>query len=726
MRSGAFLVLAALAALRFAHWGAAFTDDEAFMLKGYAAKPLVAIATSFEAPNNHIFLSILLHAVNELSPKELIASQGHPGPLQAVSILASIGALLLLRRLASTVSARVSLLATAALGLSYWHLLYSHQLRGYCLSAFLLLTAVWLLHEACLGARRGLLAVFPLAFAAFSYTVASNLYIAAGLALGMGVWLWTAPVARRERFEALAALAAGLALTGLLYAPVLSAMREAARQDASLGGMAARLLPAFTVLGASTAFRVYFLLFAGFGALLGLIRPRRDALLPFLSVAMILTPLVLSSAQAIVIPFARVFVPLLPFWALLFALGLDGAAEFAVKRLPGATPAIPYALAALVALPSLAEARRFIGWHAGLDARGLLADVARRTRNMDDFVLILPQDASDRVAGGLAWEHHAANAGLQPQLRAVIGQEVPYLLHKQYFVAGADEAEARAALARSRVDPWLARRMAALSRHGALSLYGLTMDDALLGEYQAAAKDHAAEPALRAQALTALAFVYLDTDRTELAAARLEEARKLAPEDQRVRYYLGLTRYLAFDDRRAAEEFAWTVASDTTNARAPFYYADCLAGLGRTEEARRWLAWYDDPTHGSYQATWIFSNRAKVAAAALGRAGLSYDERAALERAGVAWRASLRQKPTVEALLGLARAHIGLQDRAAAEKLLRSVLASGGDPQNRYALAKILFEKGAIPEAKTEVEAFLMAFPTHAEARALLRSIRRN
>lgn len=743
----AVLVLGGLAALRFVHWGAPLTDDEAFMLRSYANQPLLGIATSFEAPNNHILLAMLLHVVNALSPKELFVSMAHPGALQAVSILASIGAVLLLYRLVSAAfSARTGLLAAAALGLSYWHLLYSHEMRGYSLSSCLLVAAVWAVHQGAVRARRRPLIAFPFLLAAFNYTVASNLYISLGLSLGLGGWLLQAREKPALRNEVLAALAGGLLLSALLYAPIYGAMREAARQGPLDGGflaaMAARLGFAVEVLGSSAAFRGFFASCAVLGSILALRRPRRETLLPILAVAMILTPLLATTAQGIVIPFARTYIPLLPFWALLFALGLEGIADFAALRMPAAVPALPCVLAGLVAFPSLREVRRFVSWNAGMDVRGLMGDVAVRSRNMDDFVLIHPAAEPDPAGGPLAWEYHAFAAGLKPQLRAVAGQDADYMLRKQYFVAAESESAARASLERSRMDPLLAGRIKPLARHGRLELFGVAMDDALLREYQAVAKDEGADPALRAQALTGLAYIYLDSGRLEPAAARLEEARRLAPEDRRARYYLALTRYLAMDDAKAAAEFAAVAASDPANARAPLYYADALAGLGRGDEALRWYAWYDSAANKAHAAAWLFGNRAEMGARSVRRkdrppppavdaagwaqAARSCEARGSLERAAVAWRAAMRLRPTVDAWLGLAKAHIGLQENAAAEQILKRVLATGAVQENRVVLAKLLFEKRALAEARAELDAFLRAFPAHAEGKELSRALRRS
>lgn len=231
---GVWLLLFVLVVLRFAHWGAPLTEDEAYMIRFYAKEPASWITTHFETPNNHVLLSLLLHGLNALSPKELFESLRHPGPLQLISILPSAGALILLHRTVSaSFPARTALLACAALGLSYWHLLYSHMLRGYALSAFLLLVNVCLLQEAVARDRRRLLIFLPPFLAAFNYTVASNLYFSAGLSLGLA------------------------------------------------------------------------------GAWVGLRRGRPASFLPILSVAAIAAPLAAMTAQGIVPPFARYFIPLL-------------------------------------------------------------------------------------------------------------------------------------------------------------------------------------------------------------------------------------------------------------------------------------------------------------------------------------------------------------------------------------------------------------------------------
>lgn len=746
-RRVAILILGALAALRLFHWGAPLTEDEAYMVRTYANQPISGIATSFEAPNNHILLAMLLHLINVVSPRELFVSMAHPGTLQAVSILASIGAVVLLYMLVEDAySARTALLAAAALGLSYWHLIYSHQLRGYSLSTFLLVLTVRLLHEGLVRERRRLLFFFPLAFAAFSYTVASNLYFSLGLGLALVVWLHRSPDRHPHRNALLGMLALGVVLTAILHLPIFSAMREASRQGQPLGAQTPILLDrlafAAEVLGTSTPHRLYVLAFAVLGLAVGLGLPHRKSLLPIISTAMIAAPLAATTAQGIVIPFARSFVPLLPFWALAFALGLEAAYEFLAKRVTALRAAGPVVLTAMAVLPSLGDVREHLRWNRGLDVRALMADVVVRTRHVDDFVLIHPAAGLARFGGRVDWEYYAFAAGLPPQLRTATGQDAGYLLRKQYFIAAESEAEARSALERSRIDPVFARRLRPLARHGTLLLFGLAMDDALLREYKSISHDGSADPALRAQALTGLAFILLDSDRLQEAAALLEKAKELAPQDNRVRFHLGLTRHLALDDRKAAEEFAWLASHDAGNARAPLYYGDALAAQGRSEEALREYAWYDDPKNKANAGAWLFGNRARMAAESVrrgdsppppgkdgdgwARAARAFGERGSLERAAVAWRSAMRLKPTAEVWLGLAQTHIGLQENAAAEQILKRILATGALQENRVALAKVLYEKRSLAEAGRELESFIAAHPAHEEGRKLLRKIRRS
>lgn len=733
-----WLPLIALASLRFAHWGAPFTEDEAFMVRVYAAHPLAEIATRFEAPNNHVFLAMLLHAVDALSPMELFVSLKHPGLLQLLSILPSIGSVAILYRVAAaSLSARTAALAAGALGVSYWHLLYSHMLRGYSLSCFLLLAGVWVLQESLLKKRPRLLPLLVPLLAAFNYTVASNLYFSLGLCLWAAAWALT-----EERLDLapLSALGGGAALTALLYAPLFEQLRAAAQQTPALAGRwalsSARLENAYLVLGSTAAYRAFFLCVCACGLWSGFGRGRRGAFLPSLAVALIAAPLAATAAQGIVIPFARAYIPLLPFWAVLFALGLEGLWAPVGRLLPGA--AAPYALAGLIALPSLGELRRFLAWNRGMDLRGVMADVVARAREIDDYVLIYPSETPDSAAGKLEWEYYAFAAGMAPQVQAVAGGDQPYLLRKQYFVAAADEPSARAALQRSRIDGLFMRRLKLLAPHGRLRLYGLAMDDGLMRDYEATSADERAPPALRAQALTGLAFAYADAERLEQAALLLERAKVLAPKDPRVRFLLAKTRYLELDDARAAAELAWVVANDTGNARAPLYLADALAGLGRAAEARRWYGWYEREARGTPAGAWLLGERAAMGAkdaagprrppagaqewAAAARA---YQDRGSYERSVVAWRRAMRLHPTVDTWLGLARAHAGLQEHVAAEKILKRALAAGAPEENRLALAQVLFYKRALGEAREELERFLRGSPGHGEALGLQRKVKR-
>lgn len=262
LRRLAWGLVAGACLLRLAHWGASVTGDEAYTLRNYAAGSVAQIRSIYNAPNNHVLLSLLLRGIDQSWPQDLVESMADPRPLQAPSVLASMGAVLLLYSCAALLAGpAAALIASAAFGAAYWHLLYSHMLRGYSLACFFNLLSLWLLLQALLRRRAWALWALPAAVAAGHYTLPSNALYTAALAL-WAAWVLRArkPSARTLKgknakappappplsaLSGLAVLAAAGGLTYWAYAPMWAELRAGSSASCPGARPGARFFRAF-------------------------------------------------------------------------------------------------------------------------------------------------------------------------------------------------------------------------------------------------------------------------------------------------------------------------------------------------------------------------------------------------------------------------------------------------------------------------------------------------
>jgi mannosyltransferase len=137
------LTLSALAlALRLWHLDSCLWFDEVLTLVDFARKPFGEIVTSFPSQNQHMLYSILAHVSLSLFGESAWALRLP----SAVFGVASLWALFLLGR--RTIGASEALLACALMTVSYHHIWFSQNARGYMALLFFALLATWLWIEA--------------------------------------------------------------------------------------------------------------------------------------------------------------------------------------------------------------------------------------------------------------------------------------------------------------------------------------------------------------------------------------------------------------------------------------------------------------------------------------------------------------------------------------------------------------------------------------------------
>ena len=195
--------------------------DEVFTLTEFVRKPAGVIATSFPHDNQHLLYSLLARASVATLGESVLA-------LRLPAILLGLASLVAVLRLgALSFGRRVALLALALLALSYHHVWFSQNARGYTglllgtvLATDLLLRALWRG-----GIGRWLAYAASVALAMWIHLTMVFVPLAHGLVV-LGLVAARTPSAGpratiRSALPAFAALASAGSLTLLLYAPVL-------------------------------------------------------------------------------------------------------------------------------------------------------------------------------------------------------------------------------------------------------------------------------------------------------------------------------------------------------------------------------------------------------------------------------------------------------------------------------------------------------------------------
>jgi mannosyltransferase len=215
------LLLVVAVALRIPGLDRGLWYDEIDTLVSYVRQPAGVIVTTFDSQNQHLLYSILARGAVALFG-ESAATLRLPALLFGV---ASIGAYVAFAR--RFVGRDETLVGAALLAVSYHHVWFSQNARGYTGLLFFTLLATAAMHRLLTEARAGWGAVagYALAMALASYTHMTAALVAVAHALVIaGFWLRGPD----RRATVLLRPVAGIALAGLislcLYAPVLPQM----------------------------------------------------------------------------------------------------------------------------------------------------------------------------------------------------------------------------------------------------------------------------------------------------------------------------------------------------------------------------------------------------------------------------------------------------------------------------------------------------------------------
>ncbi len=193
--------------------------DEVYSLVRSFREPLGAILTEYWGDNHHPLYAVLAHASRAVFGESSWS-------IRLPAMLFGVAAVPLLLRLGDQVaSRREAILAALFLAVSYHHVWFSQNARGYSAIAFFAIATLWaLLRGVERGEVRYFMAYGVLA-ALGAYTHLTMIFVVVGHAGAVGLWL-LAGGAPRERGRLLrqAVLAFGISAVGTvaLYAPMLT------------------------------------------------------------------------------------------------------------------------------------------------------------------------------------------------------------------------------------------------------------------------------------------------------------------------------------------------------------------------------------------------------------------------------------------------------------------------------------------------------------------------
>ncbi len=211
------IALVALVARVIGLNGGLWVDEIYSLVRSFRA-PLAGILTEFWGDNHHPFYAVLAHVSRGIFGES-------PWAVRLPAMLLGVAAVPMLYRLGLlVVRQREALLAALLLSVSYHHVWFSQNARGYSAIAFVSIVTMWALLRGVETGRTRYFVWYAVAAALGAYTHLTTIFVVVGHALALLVYL-VAPartIDRRTlwRGGALAFVLAA-ALTLLLYAPML-------------------------------------------------------------------------------------------------------------------------------------------------------------------------------------------------------------------------------------------------------------------------------------------------------------------------------------------------------------------------------------------------------------------------------------------------------------------------------------------------------------------------
>lgn len=197
--------------------------DEIYSLIESIRPPLSTILTRFPGDTHHPLYVPLAHL-------SITVLGEHPWTVRLPALLFGVASVPMLYALGALVaSRREALLAAGLLAVSYHHVWFSQNARGYTMLGFWAMLSTYFLIRAVRERRRGLYAGYAVAAALGVYTHLTMVFMVAGQALAIA-WLLVRRDPRDEQLRDWGTPFAAFVLAGvlslLLYAPILAQVHD--------------------------------------------------------------------------------------------------------------------------------------------------------------------------------------------------------------------------------------------------------------------------------------------------------------------------------------------------------------------------------------------------------------------------------------------------------------------------------------------------------------------
>ncbi len=193
--------------------------DEVYSLVRSFREPVGQILTEYWGDNHHPLYAILAHASRAVFGEA-------PWTIRLPAMLFGVASVPLLLALGEELmDRREAILAALFLAVSYHHVWFSQNARGYSAIAFFTIATLFALHRGVATGRLSYFVVYGVLAALGAYTHLTMIFVVVGHALAMAIWLAaSAPHAQRAKLVRQSATAFGLGglLTVALYAPMLN------------------------------------------------------------------------------------------------------------------------------------------------------------------------------------------------------------------------------------------------------------------------------------------------------------------------------------------------------------------------------------------------------------------------------------------------------------------------------------------------------------------------
>jgi mannosyltransferase len=347
------LVTLLAAWLRIAKLNSGLWWDEIYFLVTTVRRPLPEIMTVFPGDTQHPLYSILAWLSVDLFGES-------PWSLRLPAIVFGVACIPMLYLLGASVTSRIeALLAATFLAVSYHHVWFSQNARGYSALAFFTLLSTYFLLRARASGRLGLYAAYAVAAALGAYTHLTMVFVVASHVLifaAVAVADW-----RRGGLQKLKAPLFGFLLAGglilLLYAPILMQVQNFfVHRPSSMKTVSTPLWALFeTLRGLTIGLGTQGILF---GASLVVACGawsyfrRNPFVFALFALPAVLTALGAFASRGTMYP--RFYFSLLGFAVLILVRGLFVIPGWIASRLPGAPSSLAPALTAALAIVVLA------------------------------------------------------------------------------------------------------------------------------------------------------------------------------------------------------------------------------------------------------------------------------------------------------------------------------------------------------------------------------------